>query len=81
MAIANREELPIGTLVAYASDAIAGTTWKEFLGFGAHKAMAEWRRRARMRNELTALSDGDLRDIGWTRAEVNVEGCKPFWQA
>ena len=81
MAIAIREELPIRTLVAYASDAIAGTTWKELLGFGAHKAMAEWRRRARMRNELTTLSDGDLRDIGWTRAEVDAERRKPFWRA
>ena len=81
MAIAIREELPIRTLMVYASDAIAGTSWKGFLGFGAHKAMAEWRRRARMRNELTTLSYGDLRDIGWTRAEANVESCKPFWRA
>jgi uncharacterized protein YjiS (DUF1127 family) len=91
MAIAIREELPIRTVVAYASDAIAGTTWKEFAAnvrascvrvrFGVHEVMAEWRRRVRMRNELITLSEGDLRDIGWTRAEANVERRKPFWRA
>jgi uncharacterized protein YjiS (DUF1127 family) len=90
MAIAIREELPIRALVAYASDAIAGTTWKGFLGqvrgacllgtFGVHKVMAEWRRRVRMRNELITLSNGDLRDIGWTLAEVDAERRKPFWR-
>ena len=42
--------------------------------------VAEWRRRVRVRNELLTLSDGDLRDIRWTRAEVEAEGRKPFWQ-
>jgi uncharacterized protein YjiS (DUF1127 family) len=41
----------------------------------------EWRRRARTRNELITLSDSDLRDIRWTRAEVEAEARKPFWRA
>jgi uncharacterized protein YjiS (DUF1127 family) len=43
--------------------------------------MAQWRRRVRVRNELITLSDGDLRDIAWTRAEVEAEHRKPFWRA
>jgi uncharacterized protein YjiS (DUF1127 family) len=41
----------------------------------------EWRRRVRTRNELMMLSDNDLRDIRWTRAEVEAEARKPFWRA
>ena len=47
----------------------------------AREIMAQWRRRVRMRNELSTLSDGDLRDIRWTRAEVEAERHKPFWRA
>jgi uncharacterized protein YjiS (DUF1127 family) len=46
----------------------------------ARRIIAEWRRRVRTRNELTMLADSDLRDIGWTRAEVKAEGRKPFWR-
>jgi uncharacterized protein YjiS (DUF1127 family) len=42
--------------------------------------IAQWRRRVRLRNELITLSEGDLRDIGWTRAEVEAERRKPFWR-
>jgi uncharacterized protein YjiS (DUF1127 family) len=41
----------------------------------------EWRRRARGRRELAALSDRCLRDIGLTRYEANREVRKPFWRA
>jgi len=27
------------------------------------------------------LSDGDLRDVRWTRADVEAECRKPFWRA
>jgi len=30
----------------------------------------EWRRRVRVRIDLMTLSDGDLRDLGWTRCEA-----------
>ena len=43
--------------------------------------MAQWRRRVLMRNELMTLGDRDLRDIGWTRAELEAEFRKPFWRA
>ena len=42
---------------------------------------AQWWRRVRNRNKLTTLSDGDLRDIRRTRAEVEAERCKAFWWA
>ena len=45
------------------------------------EVIAQWRRRVSIRNELITLSDGDLRDIGWTRAEVEAERRKPFWRA
>jgi uncharacterized protein YjiS (DUF1127 family) len=47
----------------------------------ARKMMAQWRRRFRNRNELSTLSDSDLHDIRWTRAEVEAERRKPFWRA
>lgn len=42
---------------------------------------AEWRRRARSRDELYGLSDASLRDIGLTRCDVAREASKPFWMA
>lgn len=43
--------------------------------------LTEWRRRVRIRNELITLGASDLRDIRWTRAEVEAEARKPFWRA
>jgi uncharacterized protein YjiS (DUF1127 family) len=43
--------------------------------------LIEWRRRVRIRNELITLGASDLRDIRWTRAEVEAEARKPFWRA
>jgi uncharacterized protein YjiS (DUF1127 family) len=43
------------------------------------KALAQWR--ARTRNELTTLSEGHVRDIRRTRAEVEAMRCKAFWWA
>jgi uncharacterized protein YjiS (DUF1127 family) len=40
-----------------------------------------WRRRARRRSELMMLSDRDLHDIRWTRAEAEAEARKPIWRA
>jgi uncharacterized protein YjiS (DUF1127 family) len=45
------------------------------------RIIARWRRRVRMRNELAALSNSDLSDIRWTRAEIEAERRKPFWRA
>jgi uncharacterized protein YjiS (DUF1127 family) len=43
--------------------------------------LEEWRRRARSRNELAALCDRCLRDIGATRYDAYRETSKPFWRA
>jgi uncharacterized protein YjiS (DUF1127 family) len=53
---------------------------RRFLGT-LYELMAQWRRRVLIRNELITLNDSDLRDIGWTRAEVEAERRKPFWRA
>jgi uncharacterized protein YjiS (DUF1127 family) len=50
-----------------------------FLGLAA--MLKEWRRRVRSRNELAALCDRCLRDIGVTRYEAYRETSKPFWRA
>jgi uncharacterized protein YjiS (DUF1127 family) len=50
-----------------------------FSGFTA--LLKEWRRRMRSRNELAALCDRCLSDIGATRYEVYREINKPFWRA
>ena len=39
-----------------------------------------WRKRNRDRNQLASLNDRLLRDIGLTRAEVDLEINKPFWK-
>ncbi len=51
------------------------------LARGITEKCRDWRRRARVRNELTTLSDRDLRELRWTRVEVEAEACKPFWRA
>jgi uncharacterized protein YjiS (DUF1127 family) len=43
--------------------------------------VAEWRIRARSRNELINLSDRILRDIGVSRSDTEFEASKPFWIA
>jgi uncharacterized protein YjiS (DUF1127 family) len=45
------------------------------------RGVAEGFRRARQRRDLAALSDHNLRDIGLTRVDVEIETGKPFWRA
>ena len=45
------------------------------------RRIAEWRFRARSRNELMNLSDRTLRDIGVSRVDAEFEASKPFWMA
>jgi uncharacterized protein YjiS (DUF1127 family) len=45
------------------------------------KSFAEWRRRARSRSELAALSHMDLHDIGVSQCEASYETSKPFWMS
>jgi uncharacterized protein YjiS (DUF1127 family) len=46
----------------------------------ARARIAEWRRHARSRRELMALSDRQLRDVRITRLDAQTEANKPFWQ-
>lgn len=43
--------------------------------------IAEWRKRAQAREELSHLTERDARDIGLTAAQVEFEASKPFWRA
>ncbi len=43
-------------------------------------SISEWRRRARSRHELRAMTDLDLLDVGISRASADLEASKPFWQ-
>jgi len=42
--------------------------------------LREWRRRVHDRNQLGALSDSMLQDIGISRAEAQYLANKPFWR-
>jgi len=39
-----------------------------------------WRSRAQGRNQLSLMTDLELRDIGLTRYDARYEGAKPFWR-
>lgn len=45
------------------------------------RGVAESFRRARQRRDLAALSEHSLRDIGLSRADVELEISKPIWRA
>jgi uncharacterized protein YjiS (DUF1127 family) len=45
------------------------------------RTFAEWRARARSRNELMGLNNRVLRDIGVSRCTADFEASKPFWMA
>jgi uncharacterized protein YjiS (DUF1127 family) len=42
--------------------------------------LREWRRRSRDRNQLAALNEAMLQDIGISRAEALFLANKPFWR-
>ena len=41
--------------------------------------LCTWQRRHETRCRLAELDDRALRDVGLTRAQVQVEASKPFW--
>jgi len=43
--------------------------------------ITKWLTRAIARDDLTALSDQALQDIGIVRYQLSIEACKPFWMA
>ena len=40
-----------------------------------------WQQRAKARRQLMQLDDRQLKDVGLSRALVEIEAAKPFWQA
>jgi uncharacterized protein YjiS (DUF1127 family) len=46
---------------------------------GLFDILVRWQARARERNHLAGLSDDALKDIGLSRADVERESRKPFW--
>jgi uncharacterized protein YjiS (DUF1127 family) len=38
-----------------------------------------WLNRAGSGNDLTTLSDRDLRDLGLVRCQIGINTCKVFW--
>jgi uncharacterized protein YjiS (DUF1127 family) len=44
------------------------------------RSVAESFRRGRQRRDLAALSEHSLRDIGLSRADVELEVSKPIWR-
>jgi uncharacterized protein YjiS (DUF1127 family) len=53
------------------------TSWLSHRWFAA--AICEWRRRIASRRELAALTERDVKDLGYP-AGLEVEKCKPFWR-
>lgn len=45
------------------------------------KLLQTFQQRSIQRRELRSLDERGLRDIGLTRADVDHEASKPFWQA
>jgi uncharacterized protein YjiS (DUF1127 family) len=43
--------------------------------------IAEWRRRARERRELSTLDERDRHDLGISGCDAQREAQKPFWRA
>ena len=51
------------------------------LARAGHDQLLIWLERSRQRQHLAMLSDHMLKDIGMTRADVEAEVSKPFWEA
>lgn len=58
----------------------ATTVPEGWLGW-AYDQFLIWLERSRQRQHLAMLSDHMLKDIGLTRADVEAEVLKPFWEA
>lgn len=47
---------------------------------GAVDTLLAWQHRAIERHQLAAMSDYDLKDMGITRSDAQMEAEKPFWR-
>jgi uncharacterized protein YjiS (DUF1127 family) len=59
----------------------AGTATLGLIAQSITVALQEWWERNRQRRSLGRLDDRLLKDIGLSRADVEHELSKPFWQA
>jgi uncharacterized protein YjiS (DUF1127 family) len=59
---------------------LRGASWIAAALGEAAQRFEEWRRRMRSRQELMALGDDVLKDIGVGRSEAFREYSKPFWR-
>ncbi|MGB0750027.1 MAG: DUF1127 domain-containing protein [Magnetospiraceae bacterium] len=48
---------------------------------GLLKLYDRWLFRHKSRHQLRAMSDGQLKDLGLSRADVDRESTRPFWKA
>lgn len=55
--------------------------WHPPSPFGWIARLINLQARWRMREELAALSDAQLRDVGLTREEVDATLARPFWRS
>ncbi len=46
----------------------------------AIQTLLQWQERASQRHHIAGLNDRALKDVGLTRADVESEAAKPFWQ-
>jgi uncharacterized protein YjiS (DUF1127 family) len=51
------------------------------LGTRVAEVLLTWVERTRQRRQLAQLSSHMLKDIGLSRADVEIEMSKPFWRA
>lgn len=59
---------------------LAAVPWHLPSPFGWVVWLVYLQTRWRMRDELMSLSDGQLRDVGLTRAQIESELHRPFWR-
>lgn len=52
-----------------------------FAAMALFDVLLQWQQRVRQRHDLAELSDDGLKDIGLSRADVEGEVRKPFWQS
>ncbi|NVJ91122.1 MAG: DUF1127 domain-containing protein [Methylocystaceae bacterium] len=45
------------------------------------KLLVTWQERSRQRRHMLSLSNETLKDVGLSRADIEGEAQKPFWQA
>ncbi|MCW0235564.1 MAG: DUF1127 domain-containing protein [Ferrovibrio sp.] len=59
---------------------LAAVPWNLPSPFGWFAWLVYLQARWRIRAELQTLNDAQLRDVGLTRAQVDIALARPFWQ-